>query len=210
MLPQIHDWMMVQESDPTVTKECVCPSTPSRGLRTVRCQECYRYVPTCAACWAESHRHTWTHTPQVWNEDKGYFESFNLVQLHELLQDQKQDVQCWPQFGHNGRPCPNPQKTRCPLIIMDLHGVHDVEVYFCNCGPINRFQQLIEARLFPGSVKQPGVAFSFEFLRHFQLLHVEAALNVNSVCSTWQRLTNNVSPWDVPVSALLTVDVSPS
>lgn len=204
LLPDLQAWMMAQEADEAVVKACSCRGSTSRGLRIVRCQQCYQCLPTCAACWAENHRNAFTHTPQVWNKEKGFFESLNLVQFHELLQAQNQKVHCWPQFGHKGRPCPHPQKTRSPLIVMDIHGVHDLEVYFCNCGPINRAKQLVEARLFPGSAKQPGVAFSFDLLRQFQLLHVEAAVNVNSICSTWQRMTNNYSPWDVPVSLRFT------
>ena len=178
------------EYNSVVSEPCACDG---KGPHLVRCVQCPDMAMTCTECFVARHKPMWTHRAEVWNNAKQYFEKKSISDLSGSFT---------PQLGHNGDPCPMPGAP-VKIIVVDVHGIHNVRLRFCDCDPTQehpRFEQLLRCRLFPSTTTRPGVAFSFEWLRHFQLIHTEGALSTSAMMAAWQRITDNTYPWSVAVS----------
>jgi hypothetical protein len=71
------------------------------------------------------------------------------------------------QLGHDGGPCIMPEKVPRVLIAVDSSGMRKIRVRYCGCQPIERWQQLMRARLYPSSDIKPRSCFTFSFLDSF-------------------------------------------
>jgi hypothetical protein len=71
------------------------------------------------------------------------------------------------QLGHDGGPCVKPEKESRVLIAVDSSGMRKIRVRYCACQPIERWQQLMRARLYPSSDIKPRSCFTFDFLDTF-------------------------------------------
>ena len=80
------------------------------------------------------------------------------------------------QLGHNGGPCTNPQQCGHLLNVVHINGFHQLQVSYCQCSrPPGRHYagtQLFRSSMFPASVAQPRMAFTFNVLElfHHQML----------------------------------------
>jgi hypothetical protein len=62
-----------------------------------------------------------------------------------------------------------------------------------------KLDQLLEAGLFPASVKQPSLAFTFNVLKDFHLHTLKSKKSAYDSISALHQQTNNAFPMDVPV-----------
>ena len=89
------------------------------------------------------------------------------------------------------------------LVIVDKGGLYKQRVHWCSCqNPLDRHIQLLQMGFYPGSIKRPRTAFTFNLLDYYHMDAMEcrtSALNFfNKLC----RLTNDSFPNLVYVSAL--------
>jgi hypothetical protein len=68
------------------------------------------------------------------------------------------------QLGHESGICHNPAADARRLIVGHSNGVQHIRVRYCECQGLERWQQLIRARLFPSSEERPRSCWTFEFL----------------------------------------------
>lgn len=103
-------------------------------------------------------------------------------------------------LGHEGRPCPRATGTGRRIHVLHTTGVHVVRTVFCACSPSVGHQasdglessQLIRARLFPATMKQPATAVSFSCLNEFHLLTTQGKLTGMDYYETLVHLTDNL------------------
>ncbi|KAJ3791641.1 hypothetical protein GGU11DRAFT_665932, partial [Lentinula aff. detonsa] len=108
-----------------------------------RCLECVQSIPLCRSCWVRAHCHQPLHWAHVWDPEPGYFKRQDISTILDS------DASAIP-LGHDGDKCP---RARKPLFIMTIvdhtTGVHATKVTFCGCSDSSKWQQLMNANLFP-------------------------------------------------------------
>ncbi|KDQ49420.1 hypothetical protein JAAARDRAFT_200858 [Jaapia argillacea MUCL 33604] len=75
--------------------------------------------------------------------------------------------------------------------IVDVTGVHPMVVHFCRC--IARkadFEQLLDAGIYPSSMKQPRTAFTFAVLDNFHITNLEFKTNTREYYQMIRRATH--------------------
>ncbi|KAJ6484089.1 hypothetical protein C8R45DRAFT_1214949 [Mycena sanguinolenta] len=120
----------------------------------------------CDLCIVACHRQMPFHRIERWTGT--HFERRTLKQMGLRIQ-----------LGHwHGldRVCPLPQPAAGDdFVIIDNHGVHPVNLDFCNCGKSGLpTVQLLRARLWPATTTNPRTAATFSVLRRYHLLSFEA------------------------------------
>ena len=104
------------------------------------------------------------------------------------------------QLGHRfGEKCLNPEHcTIDDLIIIDTHGIHEVGIDFCGCGKSDQRHtvQLLRAKLFLVTIKQPKMAATTRVLELFELLGYKSKALAFEFYHTLRRFTDNtgISP----------------
>lgn len=107
------------------------------------------------------------------------------------------------QLGHASK-CPSPGLERV-LTVIGSTGIQTVCIRFCNCsrssGPSGEYyRQLIRARWFPASPRNPRTVVTFECLRLFHLLTVQGKLSGYDFYQSLVHLTDNTDLDLPPVS----------
>ncbi|KAK0505584.1 hypothetical protein EDD18DRAFT_1098920 [Armillaria luteobubalina] len=76
------------------------------------------------------------------------------------------------QLGHpSGEACPYPRASGRQVVVIDVEGIHKLEVYFCGCHQTTPlYIQMLHARWFPATVEFPHTAMTFAVLCHFQMM----------------------------------------
>jgi hypothetical protein len=104
------------------------------------------------------------------------------------------------QLSHRfGEKCLNPERcTNDDFIIIDTHSIHEVGIDFCSCGKSDQHHtvQLLHAKLFPATIKQPKTAATMRVLELFELLGYESKASAFEFYHTLSRFTDNtgISP----------------
>ncbi len=82
------------------------------------------------------------------------------------------------QMGHNTQVCKLYEDGNRPLTVIDLSGIHTVNVRWCNCGYLaggaSRQIQLLRMKWFPATVEHPNTVVTFDTLEFFHLLTLQA------------------------------------
>jgi hypothetical protein len=87
------------------------------------------------------------------------------------------------------------------MIIGDRNGIHATRVSFCHCeGSPSKWHQLFAANLFPATVNDPQTAFTFRYLRQWQIETLQSNITAYDYIRTARRMTDNVFTGNVPVS----------
>ncbi len=111
------------------------------------------------------------------------------------------------QMGHSLRACKNPQKDIRKLTVVDLTGIHAINVRWCACddspGGSSRRAQLLRMKLFPTTAERPNTAITFDALEFFHLLTVQAKTTLYDFYETLAKRIDNSGLWDHPVSAIM-------
>jgi hypothetical protein len=124
----------------------------------------------------------------VWNAEQGFFVRKDISVLGHVLQ-----------LGHNGDACHHPL-NEIPFTIVDTNGVHATRLMFCGCGVQDtKIKQLMRARLFPATTREPRTAFTFKTLQEFHIHTLESKKAAYDYLEALRRLTDNAFTTDVPV-----------
>ena len=190
---EVTDLVTHKSYDPLVGSLCGCNSGRSR---TTGCEDCNGYRVRCNECFIESHKESRFHWAKVW-DDRGFFVRKDISTLR--------DGGYATTLGHGGEQCPTNVATAvAPLLarVVHLNGVHGTLIHFCHCSGVgDKFTQMKDDGLFPGSAKDPETCFTTDVLRHFHLLSNQSKISAYNYFATLQRLTDNVFTRDVQVSA---------
>ncbi|KIK72245.1 hypothetical protein PAXRUDRAFT_181083, partial [Paxillus rubicundulus Ve08.2h10] len=88
------------------------------------------------------------------------------------------------------------------LTLVDVTGVHFLRVRYCICPTSQPFHmQLLESGLLSATVDQPKMVFSFSVLNDFIRDNLECGTSASNYYNKLRRITSNVFPHLVPVSA---------
>ena len=108
------------------------------------------------------------------------------------------------QMGHGLRACKHPQKDIQKLTVVDLMGIHTINVRWCACGDSpsgsSRRAQLLRMKLFPTTAERPNTAVTFDALEFFHLLTLQAKLTFYDFYETLMKRIDNSGLQHHPVS----------
>ncbi|KAJ7809233.1 hypothetical protein B0H14DRAFT_2379873, partial [Mycena olivaceomarginata] len=156
---------------------------------TFRCehQTCFGPSLYCQTCIVAQHAALPTHWIQEWNGD--FFERRALKTLGLVIQ-----------LGHPvGYGCPNPLKAIKTFAVIDVTGLHNVDVNFCQCdGRLEKRQQLMRVRWWPATARDPQTCATFAVVRLFQLLNCLGKVSAHDFLRSLEFLTNNDGLSPVP------------
>ncbi|KAL0564901.1 hypothetical protein V5O48_017133 [Marasmius crinis-equi] len=152
-----------------------------------RCRQCLPGDLTCKECCIRRHRLNPLHRVQHWS--KGSFEDTSLQRLGLIIR-----------LNHVSSQCPNPQKSHQKLQILDVNGIHDVTVEFCDCErKVEPYLQLLRRRIYPATQTVIKTCATFELLEHLHLLSLVAKGGTYDFYKFLEKATCNTG-LDVPKS----------
>ncbi|TFK59869.1 hypothetical protein BDN72DRAFT_745195, partial [Pluteus cervinus] len=153
-----------------------------------RCRDCFFNRVCCRMCIISQHSCMPFHRIEKW--DGHHFKRTSLRNAGFALH-----------LGHDGCPCPHslPEKSRLTVIV-DSTGFHYHDVHYCFCpgSPREDFVQLLQARLFPGTLGTPRTAFTFNVLKDIHVHGLTSKKSVYDYHDALRRLTDPVFPGQVP------------
>ncbi|KAJ3766473.1 hypothetical protein FB446DRAFT_794081 [Lentinula raphanica] len=131
------------------------------------------------------------HWPRVW-QASGFFK--------------KMDIACLRGNTYAIDLCSCPVNGKCRnasephgVTVVDSNGVHATRIRYCYCkGFPNYITQLMQARLFPGTVSVPRTIFTFRVLDEFQEHHLASKKAAYDYIGALRRLTDGVFTHKVP------------
>ncbi|KAJ6475381.1 hypothetical protein C8R45DRAFT_1159328 [Mycena sanguinolenta] len=143
-------------------------------------QTCHGPEMFCEACIAKKHSCLPTHWIEEWNGE--YFERRSLYDLGLVIQ-----------LGHpHGYFCPTSRPAHKDFVVIDVNGVHNVCVHFCECDArIKHRQQLMRVRWWPATVKDPQTGAIFAVVRLFQIMNCLGKVSAHDFVRSLELLTNN-------------------
>ncbi|KAJ6479819.1 hypothetical protein C8R45DRAFT_1054444 [Mycena sanguinolenta] len=143
-------------------------------------QTCYGPSLYCGQCVVD--RHAVLPTPWIEEWNGAFFERRSLKELGLVIQ-----------LGHPpGITCPNPLRANKAFVLIDLTGVHNVAVNFCQCdGNLEKRQQLMRVRWWPATVRDPQTCATFGTVRLFQILNCQGKVSAHDFLRSLELLTNN-------------------
>ncbi|KAF8175654.1 hypothetical protein K438DRAFT_1608242, partial [Mycena galopus ATCC 62051] len=149
---------------------------------TFRCENGSCHGPSlyCRGCIVNRHATLPTHWIQEWRGllfQRGSLKSLGLV----------------VQLGHPiGYACPNPARASKTFVVIDVTGVHNIDVNFCHCdSTVHHRQQLMRARWWPATARDPQTCTTFGVVHLFQLLNCLGKVSAHDFLRSLELLTNN-------------------
>ena len=198
----------------------VCESC-LKGEPEYRCLDCMGCPRFCMRCCREAHRRDPLHRIEAWVA--GTWQPAWLWQVgsviclghglrscpvggksREELEDevvtltaadlpQTRAYRDDPTFG--ARPKAAALGKRMVISIVHTNGFHHLPVYPCECeNALPRDVQLLHSGLYPITSAQTQTVFTFQVLKHFHLMKVDAHLAVEQYCNILRRLTDDICP----------------
>ncbi|KAJ6532331.1 hypothetical protein DFH09DRAFT_1408462 [Mycena vulgaris] len=151
-----------------------------------RCRECFTDDLYCKECIVGAHGDSPLHRIEVWTGE--IFERKTLKQLGLRIQ-----------LGHG--KLGKGRRGRCVLpraavaddfVVVDTYTIHEVAVDFCNCATAQPHDiQLLRARWYPSTRKNPRTAMTFAALRLFHIMALEAKCSGSEFYNSIARSTDN-------------------
>ena len=180
--------VIAHEYDDRLFQDCAC----QRGAKAdTTCRECRHYRPTCAACFAATHRSNPLHWAYQWSEGN------RCLVRHDISAIDKDFAHI---VGHRGELCPFASEPYL-FTITSCNGIHGTRLRFCECvGGPTHLEQLLDARMCPSTIKDPKSAFDFDVLKLHDLLLMKCHASTISYIEVLRRLTDGAFTFDVPVS----------
>jgi hypothetical protein len=170
----------------------LCPCG-SQLTRDTSCFECFQHSPRCSSCFVRIHQNNPFHWARVWDPNDHCSKKRDYASLSDTL---------FIQLGHGGDS--SDCKGGAPPVLFTVthtNGVHGTRLRFCACrGAPNKVSQLLRARLFPATTNDPRSAFTFEVLKNFHILNMQAKCSTFDYSLSLRRMTDNVFTDRVPVS----------
>lgn len=148
--------------------------------------ECLSAGLLCCDCIVQTHSPDhYLHRILEWKD--GWFHSAALCNLGMVAT-----------LGHPMGDCPSRAPSRSfdtHIDVVHINGVHQIALSFCGClNAGDKFVQLLRHRLFPSTAAQPRLAFTFDFLRSFDVHTLVAKTSAYDYMRAVQRITNNAFP----------------
>lgn len=111
------------------------------------------------------------------------------------------------QLGHpHGEACAYPCPSGRQVVVVDIEGIHKVNVWFCGCHRARPlYVQMLCARWFPATVELPRTAVTFAVLQHFQMMTFMSKVSGYEYYHSLVRLTDNTGVQPPPVRGSLFV-----
>ncbi len=101
------------------------------------------------------------------------------------------------QLGHNGPTCPCPGPIQENFVVIDLSGIHTINIRYCACHNTSRSAashiQLLRFHCFLSTITRPQSAFTFDDLNTFHLLTLQGKLSVYEFYCALQHKMDNTS-----------------
>ncbi|KAK0215110.1 hypothetical protein IW262DRAFT_1277892, partial [Armillaria fumosa] len=154
------------------------------------CASCYNGLSFCQRCIVEAHCCIPFHQIEVfWTGN--FYTCVSLKKLGLIVQ-----------LGHPpGETCTSPHPSGRQMVIMDIEGIHEVDIAFCGCHcALNHYIQMLCIQWFPGSVEHPHTTITFRALCHFQLLSFMSKASAYEYYHMLEWLTDNTGVYHCPVS----------
>jgi hypothetical protein len=149
-----------------------------------QCRDCVHCWSYCRWCILENHHSLPTHRFREWTG-----RCFRNIS--------SEDIEYVFHLGHGGEPCDLGNNRK--LHLGDTNGFHTLTVRYCrHPGRGSHSKQLLQARIFPCSERDPQSAFTFDVMRLFQLLATEAKLSTQRFYNVLVYRTNPTFPSRVP------------
>ncbi len=108
------------------------------------------------------------------------------------------------QMGHGCQDCRSAEDGVRTLIVIDLTGIHMVNVRWCECGKSpggsSRQVQLLRMNWFPTTAERPSTVISFDTLEFFHLLTLQAKTSFYDFYETLVKWIDNSGLYHYPVS----------
>lgn len=179
-----------------VNTPCSCPE---KGARTVVCQDCVQALVLCHQCWLNKHRTMPTHWALVWNAIDGCFEK------HDISRVMKNSA---VSLGHHGEHCPRAELAHS-FTLVDTNGIHATAIRFCRCTTAGEdYHQLLQARIFQGSIKDPKTGYTLGLLEHYRQARNQGKGSGYNFVRVLQRLADPHFKNAVPVGSLSLLEMN--
>ncbi|KAJ7027623.1 hypothetical protein C8F04DRAFT_904575, partial [Mycena alexandri] len=127
------------------------------------CSDCLQAPLLCRQCWVNKHTTMPTHWAFVWNKHERFLREVRLQSTVAI------------RLGHNGEGCPDAPVAHS-FTLVDQNGIHATAIAFCGCKTetspegkkhsLSQYEQLTQAGIFPGSVKDPGTGYTLDLLEY--------------------------------------------
>ncbi|KAN0129865.1 hypothetical protein V8E53_012337 [Lactarius tabidus] len=165
----------------------------------IKCTDCIGGNYFCRECCLQAHMRSPFHRIAQWTG--ALFAPTSLCRLGFRLF-----------LGHNGAPCPltveedpespaHAQPHSGNLLITAVHntGVFDLEILYCICpNASDRGEQLLQAQMFPSSIKNIETVFTSSVLDDFLVDNLECKTTAQQYFSKLRSITNQMFPDNVP------------
>ncbi|KAJ6489344.1 hypothetical protein C8R47DRAFT_1071689 [Mycena vitilis] len=143
-------------------------------------QMCYGTQLFCQSCIVERHQVLPTHWIQQWMGT--FFKRVPLIELGLVMQ-----------LGHTpGATCNASRMGRKKFTLIDVTGIHNVAVRFCECDSrIKHRQQLMRVCWWPATVRDPSTCATFAVVRLFQNMNSLGKISAFHFLRSLELLTNS-------------------
>ncbi|EIW79765.1 hypothetical protein CONPUDRAFT_34829, partial [Coniophora puteana RWD-64-598 SS2] len=146
-----------------------------------RCKDCFGGLLYCQGCIVKKHVENPLHRIERWNGS--FFERDTLKRAGLVVQ-----------LNHPiGELCLAPKQAwNNDFTVIDVSGVHEVSVMYCECPKrIRRHQQLLRSSWYPATTDEPKTAATFRVLEQYHLLSFESKASAYEFYSSLCRRTDN-------------------
>ena len=187
----------------------LCANCGATGL--FKCKDCFGYRLLCQKCFTDAHVFLPFHRPLVCLSFLVYFDSKHLSQPQYWTGQFFDDVSLKSlgvklKLGHCGSDCRIPHESSAAFTVVDITGVHVVDVEFCGCyasvGGSHPRNQLLRAGLFPATHTRPTTAFTFEVLDTFHLLTLQGKISAYDFYHSLAHKSDNTGTMDTKVRSI--------
>ncbi|KAK7016258.1 CxC2 domain-containing protein [Favolaschia claudopus] len=155
-----------------------CPACDT-GTPTIRCMECFGELLYCPSCCVARHAENPLHRVERWNGR--FFERSSLKELGLKVQ-----------LGH--KRCGRPRSAHQHFWVLDLNGLQEVDVSFCECQRESEMGsphvQLLRRRWFPATQDSPRTVMTFRMLDFFHLQTLQAKTTMYDFYTTLEKITD--------------------
>ncbi|KAJ7753122.1 hypothetical protein DFH07DRAFT_774254 [Mycena maculata] len=149
---------------------------------TYRCrhQACFGPELFCKACIVKQHAILPTHWIEEWKD--GFFHRLGLAELGLV-------VQLGPPPGYH---CPTSTKGHNLFVLIDVSGIHKLNIRFCECDSrILHWQQLMRTQWWLATVRDPQTCATFAVIQLFLMLNCLGKVSAHDFMRSLELLTNN-------------------
>ncbi|KAJ6479055.1 hypothetical protein C8R45DRAFT_933835 [Mycena sanguinolenta] len=166
--------------DPRLLSLCSCGRTNGIGSKQ-------------RSCWLDKHRTAPTHWALVWNTKEKFFEKTDICRVRDGA---------GIFLGHDGLCCPI-RTLSLLFTLVDANGIHATVVTFCGClgpdsKPVPQFVQLLRAKIFPRSIKEPKTGYTLTVLERFREHRNQDKGSLYDFLHVLQRLADPIFAGEVP------------